>query len=439
MHSSLRTVNSQSGVITSNDRRFTCTSNFCSIFNRNEPTSDVFKLNFTLFNTDTILSEIDILTESAKQAINAYISWIDNLEMQVELKRSANEIKPTMALFNRLDSLIPRVVRGRKILNAWHMNFMQDVSDLSDLVLQYTDASARITELNNQSQSNFGLAVNTVTVAKQNISKSKSIDRQITKILSLDSKIRNLTRVLNFSLKELAIGIIKLPDNSNFNINLLVEGFKELNTHASPLQRIQQKLSEIINSTPRDYNLQTAPLMTVDQTSNLNELTARLNENRLTADEIISKLDSLKFTRLYTDNTKNDLESIIRYVETNWSTTPEFAKMQPLINDIRNNTPQNVIMAMRVASATDNNIYLTINRLSNILDNLDVQDDIYRNELYKLYMSAYTIGEQKLKQETSTTTQTNFSTSQPTNLTNTLNEEPPLINIDDDTMMSELP
>lgn len=375
-------------TITSNDRRYTCTSNNCSLLQPDYGVKDLFSINFVVLNTQVLIEQLSMLKENARQAVNGYMTWLDNLEAEVELKRNLNEIKPTMTLFNRLDVLIPKVLRGRKNLNAWHTNFLNVSSQLQDYIRQYTNVSSQITELAQQAQLQTSLPVNMVRVAKRNLSKSKSIERQTTKVLSLETQIRNTSRTLLFSLNDLAAGIINLPGASPFNVNTLAAAFAELNTDNTPLQRIQNNLADIINSTPINYSLNTRPIEQLNDPTTISGLLARLNNESFDGDKIMKALAHFKDSYLYTDHTREALDAIFKYITINGSNSPQYAAMVALIEDTKKNLPSTVIEELRTRSTSNENIYVTIKRITDILDNLDPSDVVYRDALVKIHGEA---------------------------------------------------
>lgn len=383
--------------ITTNDRQFTCDTNHCSLFaNVNSSTvfdreDGLFRLNFTIFNTNTIQTESDLLMVNAKRAIDAYLNWLDGLERKIEVQINMNVIKLTEALFNQINLLVSKAKNGRKNIRTWYSNFLNDMSDLTDYILQYSEAVAKIESINIQTKTQTSLPLNVVTIAKQNITKSRSIERQITKILSIETKIRNLIQQVSFRMKELESGIFKIPKGNEFttfNINELAEALKELNIRDSPLQRIQTQLSEMINTTPVSYAINTAPITNLNNAL-IEPLIDRLNQTEFDGDYFLKQLQKLQNNVLYTENTRNQLEQVFEYIDKYGKNSPNYDALQSLIENIKeNNAPHIMILDLNSRASQSENIYLVIQKINNILDNLNPKDIMYRDRLKEIHQEA---------------------------------------------------
>lgn len=388
--------------ITSNDRTFTCGnsagggSGGCNLgdsLNNMKSLSSTGLINtdFTLFNTSAIREELDIFIENAKSIVDAYMSWLKSLEESVELKIKLNIIKPTTSLFNQINVLVAKSVTGRKNIRAWYSSFLESASDLSDLILQYSEAVAKIESIGLQTTAQSSLPVNMVTVAKQNITKSRSINRQITKILSIDTKIRNIMQQMSFRMKELVSGIFKIykSDNSfnTFNINEFAEALKDLDIDDSPLKRIQTSLSETINSTPINYKINTLPPTQLNSQP-IEPILTRLTINDWDLDDLIRKLEDFESNTLYTENTRDDLAVIFTQIDKMAKDLPQRDRIDSLIANIKSNTPTKVLFELRSKAGQTENIYTLIHRIKGIIENLKLNDIIYRNELETIYKLA---------------------------------------------------
>lgn len=383
--------------ITTNDRTFTCgnSQDGCGINGANNMRSlmstGLINTDFTLFNTSAIREELDVFTENAKNIVDAYMAWLRTLEEGVELKIKLNIIKPTTALFNQINILVAKSVTGRKNIRAWYSSFLESASDLSDLILKYSEAVAKIESIGVQTTSQSSLPSNMVTIAKQNITKSRSIDRQITKILSIDTRIRNLMQQMSFRMKELVSGIFKIyrSDGSfyTFNINEFAEAIKDLDIDDSPLKRIQNSLSEVINNTPITYKINTLPPTSLNSQP-IEPILARLNTDDIDVEYLFRKLEDFQSSVLYTENTRDDLAVIFTQIEKISKDFPQRDRIEKLISDIKLNTPSKVLFELRSRSEQPENIYTLIQRIKNLMDNLKPNDVIYRRELEIIYNKA---------------------------------------------------
>lgn len=381
--------------ITSNDRIFTCgnSGNGCGLGDslgnmKSLSSTGLINTEFTLFNTSAIREELDTFIENAKSIIDAYMSWLKNLEEGVELKIKLNIIKPTTTLFNQINVLVAKSVTGRKNIRVWYSSFLESASDLSDLILQYSEAVAKIESIGLQATVQSSLPVNMVAIAKQNVTKSRSINRQITKILSIDTKIRNLMQQMSFRMKELVSGIFKIykSDGSfnTFNINEVAEALKDLDIDDSPLKRIQTSLSETINSTPITYKINTLPPTQLNSQP-IEPILTRLTTNDWDISDLIRKLEDFEGNTLYTENTRDDLAVIFTQIDKMAKDLPQRERIDQLIANIKSNTPTKVLFELRSKAGQTENIYTLIHRIKSIMATLKPNDIIYRNELETIY------------------------------------------------------
>lgn len=386
----LNRQNRAANPINRNDRQFTCGFSTCSLGTPSQippiDRSDLFNLDFTVFNTVTLRENLDIVSSNIKNIYDAYITWLRDREAEFELKVNLGDVKINNLLFTKINTLISKITQGKRILADWYSNFQNLVIDLSDLLTEYNEATAKVESLYITSTGVSGLPVPVTTVAKQNLSKSKSIQRQITKILALDSKIRSAIQTMTFKIRELYGGILR-SGNKTININDLGRSIDELSAGESPLARIQTQLSEIINSTPMNFTLRTARPPAMETIQN-DDLLASLNRNVLNENYIINKLNELENAYIYTENTKPALDAAFAQIQTHPGEFHRFNEMIAKIDAIKNNVPHVVIENLRAKANNPEDIYVTIDRILNVRRNLHPGDVIYAASLEEIYNNA---------------------------------------------------
>lgn len=373
--------------ITGNDRNFTCGFGSCGTYDpfNYQPLaqSDLLNLDFTLLNIPTLRENLDQVTSNVQRVYSELHNWIVDMEREFELKVRVGTVIQNQTLFNRLSMVIPKISQAKKAIDAWLRDFQNTVMDLSVLMQTYDEAAAKIKSLYVTTTTVMGIPQDIVKVAKQNMSKSKAIQRQMNILLTKDAQIRSVLQDITFRIKELAVGMLRYGAANNtrtLNLNSVVSSMNELGESDSPLVQIQTEMSNLINSTPINLNMNTAEVP-LTQPQDITKPTVNVSEP---ANEqyVMDRIAHLKNSLLFTPSTMTVVEALDRHIRSRLQTSTNFQAMIDSIRSIRNDNAPNVLLEdLRRKAAQEENIYLTIDKTRSILANLKQQDRLYEGKL----------------------------------------------------------
>lgn len=397
---------SKPAPITTNDRRFTCDASKCNLDSSATiqdysflSANNHFNLNLEIFNVESIQAYIDNVLSQVTMIRDAYMDWLTQKEIAIEDKVSIRNVPTNQTLFNKLNILIPKLVQGKKLFSQWFSDFHLMVLDIAENLQSYSEAQSKIESLFVASTSASGLDLNIVTVAKQNQSKSKSIQKQITRLMAMDSKIRLSIKKLQYKMRELYDGVLRVGDKT-LRLKELGASIDELSGGESPLVRVQNMLANIINTTQETFTLKTnkvAQLNIPDAQKLMNTLQSG---ERVSEEEILNYLTDMANYRLYTTESEKVLVPAFTAITKNHANSPRFPEMQQKINEIKRNEPHVIISNLRSDINENRDIYLIIHRIENIQKNLTGADiTVYGNDLKELYDLATTQARQNIRQE----------------------------------------
>jgi len=406
--------------ITSNDRKFACGYLTCDMtsmpttattygntFGLQNANRNVLNLDFSLLNIDLLRDNLNVINDEVKNVILSIKKWLYDMEADFELKVALGDVDLDSKLFNRVNMIIPKIDQSKKSLDAWYSEFLDLNVDLSESFSDYSNVAARIEST--YATGSFvggGLPENVVTVAKQNASKSKAIQRQTTRLLSIDVKIRNQMQKITFKINELSTGILRYGARKELNLNTLSEAFDSLGQKDTPLMRVQKNLSQLINSTQVQYNLNTMPATLIPSIKN--PYTVKLEDPRKNDEYILSRLKGLLNTTLYTSATATNIDAINTFIDDTYKTSQKYAEMKKIYNDIVTLNVPHVLIESLAQQATDpTDIYLLAFRVRKIIAALMPQDIIYQERLNEIAATINRTIENQIKRENTPSAQAN--------------------------------
>lgn len=383
----------RSHPINQNDRQFNCGFGVCS----NEYTphdrinqQDLFNLNFQLLDIEVLRENLIEVSNGVKNAYINILNWLTDLEQSFAIRVETGDVEMNITLFNKLNLVIPKFNMARKVMDSWYADYIDMETELSDLFSDYSNSAAKIQLLSSQNTSVSGLKESVITLAKQNMSKSKAIQRTITKILSLDTQIRNAFQMLTFKMSELTSGILRYgPRNEKKILNLteMSNAVMSLGEGESPLTRIQTQLSNLINSTPLNFDLKTREIPRLKEINY--DPKDKFDIKELSAEMVVEKLNAIKEITLYTETTKSTIDSLKRYIDDKFKNDLRYQTMNDIINKIKTeNVPNRFIDNLTVKSTDANNIYLTVDIIRRTIDKLSGVDLTYRTRLNEILKQA---------------------------------------------------
>lgn len=380
------------GAVTYNDRIFTCTLQSCGESNPMSRLQGAITINAQFLDVDQIRQNIYDISAQVGQAVGDFKSWLNTRESEFETKFLLREINSNLTLFNRLNIAIARLRQHNNTLNQWYTNFQNLVSLAIDYLSTYSEAIALIKSFT-LNPTIGGLQPSPVVLAKQHLSKSKSIQRQMNVALMAEARLKTVMIQLQTQVESFYRGTIKVNDRV-LDLKEIGKLIGDLMGSESPLERVQSSLSNVINSSQTTFDIKSSDVSTVKPPSDsflqrLSKTVDRTTRNDVTGD-ILKKLRTLNNTILYTDNTKPMIESFLELAEKEvFETDPRYAEVRTLIASIRGNDPATVIRKYRASVRDTDRIYLQLTRLRVIIQNLDPNDQIYRDILQSIYDEMY--------------------------------------------------
>lgn len=383
----------QRAPINRNDRNFKCGFGKCDVASVTPLSgtinpNDLINLDFTLIDIDALRENLTTVSDEVNLACNRILDWLTSLEQQIALKIQTGDIEMDRNLFNKLNSIIPKFTSARKVINLWRADYINMSAYLSDLFSNYSEIVAKVELLDSQNTMVTGLRESVVTLAKQHLTKSKSIQNAMSKILSLDSRIRTEMQTLTFKIKELSTGILRYGDGDILNLSELSNAAQSLVDDDSPLVRIQTQLSKVIASTPLNFTLQTRE-PTLLPSVNMESNTFAININTMPSSTVLEKLRAFKDTILYTSSTQPTVDALETFINAEFKNDAQYTSMIDLINRIRQeNRPVPFIDALQIRASNPDNIYLTIDTIRKVIDNLNINDAIYGERLNEILNTA---------------------------------------------------
>lgn len=371
-----------------NDRAFSCGFGVCRTTQRTEPVSqaNLINLDFEFFDIAQMRDSIAAVSETVNTSYRDILQWLNDLEIAFEIKVRAGDIDKSRDLFQKLNIIIPKFAMGRKIISSWYNDYIDRITTLSDLYSDYNAASAKIQTLGIDT-SIGGIPENSIKIATKNLARSKAIQSAMTKLLSLDGKIRSSIQSLRFKVDELSSGMLRYgPPNKKtvFNLIEMSAAIKSLGEGDTPLVRIQNELSATINSSLIDYKYNTPAAQAFPP---------GIGRPPLDPDtpvvDILAKVMIIQRVYMYTTTTAKMVTAIRKYVQARFVNDAIGDNILAIIVDIeRNNTPNEFLARLNASARNPNNIYATIDDIQMALSVLSPQDEILRAPIQEALATA---------------------------------------------------
>lgn len=384
-----RSADGKAHPITSNDRKFNCEFGSCDV----APTTltpviqkDLFNLDFELLNVDVLRNNLSTASTEISNAHRSILQWFTDLESSFAIRVQTGEIPLDASLFQSLNVLVPKFQSAKRALDIWYTNFIEMSTDLSDLLSDYDGISAKLKALSTQNTTS-SIQESVTTLAKKNMSKSKSIDKAISKILLFDASIRNQIHSLKLQMDQLTSGILRYGDNQILNLNDMATLLESYSRGGSPLSMILNQFARVINTTPLNFTLKTRPpelLPTVDFNSN-----KILKGEIIPAEEVLEKLNAFKDTTMYTQESASIVDNLKSYIDNQYKTNPLYSNMITIIESIKSeNNPLKFLTTLRSKAVDSGNIYINIDTIQKTIRKLPADLSIYRENLNEILQQA---------------------------------------------------
>lgn len=412
-------------TVTSNDRVFSCTIDSCdggSAFRR-------FSSGGRQGGSITIRAcflDVDRIRESLYYALNhvgneliQLRAWLYEREQEYELKFLANggAASTDQATFNKVNVTLSRLRRQIDQLGRWYADFQDHVAYALDTLGSYNETASVLRNFA-PSESTGGLPPNPIVLARRNITRAKAIQRQTNNLARTESRLNSTMARIQRQLDSFSNGIVRFRGRV-INIPELATLIGQLSNDGSPLERVQLMIANASNSLKQVYSVGTeteSKSVRVPETSQFRQL---LPDADASMEELLEYLRTLSVSSLYTDNTKGSLEGAITYVRDRalkdrvpvrdlngiptGATQPNptvMSAVERYASRIRASLPGRVIERYRAAMRDREGIYLRLNRLHELIGNVQPGDEIYKRELQDIYDETYDVLETELSAST---------------------------------------
>lgn len=441
--------------IRSNDRTFSCNGGDCTNnnsngmnnngnnFNGNFPNNNnnnnnnlprdnvnygnnLLNLNLQIYNVQGLLQYADELDSIAIASCREYNDILLIKESSIEYRVDFNDIPADQNTFNRINAVLPKLRQGRKVIDEWLRDFQYKTEDLRENLREYEETLVTIQNI----YDNLTFAANNVNVvqlAKQNVSKSKVIQKRINTLASLNVEINRQLQDINFKLRDLYNGTLRVKkDRTDKRVNI-VDLLNSLNVitneDVTPLNRVQNYIANIINSKPNNFVLKTNPMKRSEyindivdsvrksrniktsvnnyNSSNSNSggigsnsnssnsgggIGNNIQSNNITEDEFRTKMMDLMNNSYYDTTTSKRYDEVFNRVLERFKNSPSYNDILGLINKFRvENTLTNLVDRFNREIDGNRNLFGNSQSIMNIRNNLiGVDKDNYYKDFDEL-------------------------------------------------------
>lgn len=380
-----------SEFITTNDRSFACGvgASCANDFARDSSLGirnviGHIDLDARFLDTNAIRDNLTALISAVSEAIADILSWVDRAEHEFAIKYAANEIVGDVSLFNQINVVLLKIKRLRSSLNAWLSGFHQTVLDTSELINEYNIATST---LHSESVvSSASLLQNAVSLAKQNIGKSRSLGKKIKQILKLDSAIKNQLVKLQSMAESFYTGSIRVNDKL-INLRDFEQTILSLSGNQSPLAQIQAKLAQEINSHRESLSINSVqPQRIVTPEENCVYGMCDTREiSEMNVERLVERLKRISVRMLYTEHTRKQLDQVIDSAIEITKHSDRLLEITQLCQRIKNNTPSKVIDYYKLNVRNPNGKFARLSNLKQLIENLFDSDSAYAPILQDIY------------------------------------------------------
>jgi hypothetical protein len=339
--------------VQSNDRILNCAS--CDVHMSSNSS------NFVVDIAQVDISNLNEWVRKVEDTVNTYMNDLTNylnvLERSFELKYQSGLTKKDITLFNKINLVADRSKNFKSLQRAWRNNFLHETEYLHGLFLNYTRAKQIIDNAKSDTSNLDSLAR-----AKYTTNKLKSVQRQTNKIDRLVSDIGLSIQRIQSMMNGLKGNVLSV-DSKIFNIDEYIDLIKDLGNDVSPLTKIQNDLAEWINS--NKYTVSTVQTVTVPEAPTFDSTKYK------TFEEIENALRYAKMYVIYNHKTYTELESMFNYARS-LADANQTVTLERLIQDIKQNTPENLITYFENLFRNPVNLIAELSRLKVIaVSNLD--------------------------------------------------------------------
>lgn len=365
-------------LITGNDRAFVCTACKTTANNgarRQHDWASSITFDGHFLNTNQLYEDVSHEMAVLNDNITRYKAWLK--KKQERFEHYFTESFASEELFNQLNLIVAQIKQGLKMLTSWYMSVQEIVSDVWDGIRAYESAKNVLVSYGAQNEQSYsiGLSVNPVALAKKNRTKSKVYSKQTTKALSAETVIRQALFQLESELNAFNQGIVRTQNGKFVNLVDLGDAIDALYNRESPLVRVQQEVAHMINRAEIKVTLEHDALPVIGKAVERKSFAVGLEDAKMPTEfDLMSTLHDIANNSLYTVNTKASIDKTIDYADKNIETKYNRALLAELTQEIRANSPVNVIKELQMSMRQKEDLFENVARIKRLLKHLHRAD-----------------------------------------------------------------
>lgn len=220
-----------------------------------------------ILDTSVIRDNIQSVSLGIQNIYKELMAYVLNLESEIERRVYSGEIAKDHNLYRTVTRIAPRLRSAKQEMYTWQKNIVSELRDIIEVVREYETI---VTKINVALYASTISSATTFTdgpqyIAKQTLATSKSVNQAIRRLITLDSQIRDQMQMMQLNLNELSSGVLCSSNSPNvFDINEVVDLLQTLNGIESPLNRIENELVQIVNTTPIKFQFDTANMQLIE-------------------------------------------------------------------------------------------------------------------------------------------------------------------------------
>lgn len=352
-------------VAQSNERILQCAS--CDV--HINPSSNNFIVNIATID----ISQLSEWIHNAEDLVNTYMAsfnnYINSIERSIEMKYQSGLIQKDMTFFQKINIVTDRGKAFKNIQRSWRNKFKSEIEYAQELFINYIRSKQLI-----ENSKNDVSHLDSIARAKHTSNQLKSVRRQTNKIDRIVANIGISIQKIQSMLSALKSNVFSV-DARSFNVDDYIELVKELGDDVSPLMKIQRDLANWINS--NTYSVSSVQTVQIPSKPTFDSTKYK------TYDEILKALKYAKMYIVYTPKTYTELDSMFNYARSLVSDEKERDNLEALIQDIKNNTPDNLVKYFEHLFVDPSNLVPELSRLKVII--VSDLDEGFKQRLTRIY------------------------------------------------------
>lgn len=367
-------------MITSNGNIFNCYPDKINYTMAYEP------LNITkkFLNVDNIREVVRLSLEKIAIDIKTWETDLALTESEIHEKYLKGNIVKTPQLYQIITNTVNTKNRIVGKVRKWHGDVIGLGNKIITLLSRYEQEAIRIdnttsvepivfenvenastSNANDNSEPKTNNLVdfyNPAPVARKKLSQIQSAYKAKLRLNKYTSDIKTALTLFNNKISEFNTRRLTLDKDEVVDMNTFIETLNNFNTKASPLINVQNDMANRINKSKTKIEI-------VNDIDNITPIDPIVDElNILSSRYRSSELDDILYSTIYTDASKNEIDTRIENVAIGTLKTPEYNKK---VKEIKSNTYESFLRNMQQAVLSNDTevVFKAISRINRIKEN----------------------------------------------------------------------